>query len=213
MQTRLHYAYDPLCGWCYAAAPIVSALLATGRVRLTLHGGGMLVGPRRRRMDEEFRHLIRFHEQRMHQLSGQPFGAPYTEGLLRDPSVVYDSGPPTAAILAAEALAGRGAEMYAAIQRAHYVEGRKTMDVDVLASLAAELGVVRAAFHAQWDIEAARVEHHYAETRTWLARVGGQGYPTLAIEAAGRLQRVDHSAWYGRPDEFVEAVWPLLGNC
>jgi putative protein-disulfide isomerase len=212
MSARLHYAYDPLCGWCYAAAPIVSALLATGLVRLTLHGGGMLVGSRRRRMDEEFRQLIRFHEQRMHQLSGQPFGEPYTEGLLRDQSVVYDSGPPTVAILAAEALVGRGAEMYVAIQRAHYVEGRKTMNLDVLASLAAELGVVRAAFNAQWDVEAARVEHHYAETRAWLTRVGGHGFPTLAIESAGRIQRIDHGAWYGRPQEFVESVRPMLGG-
>ena len=213
MSVSLHYAYDPLCGWCYAAAPLVKALHDTGWFTLTLHGGGMLTGPRRRTMDEEFRQLIRFHEQRMQQLSGQPFGERYTDGLLRDSSVVYDSGPPTIAILAAEALAGRGARMYAALQQAHYVEGRKIMDRAVLASLAADLGIARTEFDARWDIEAARVEHHYAETSTWLARVGGQGFPTLAVERAGRLHRIDHGAWYGRPQEFVAAVGGLIGAC
>ena len=209
---RLHYAYDPLCGWCYAAAPLVKALRHTGKLTLVLHGGGMLTGPRRRRMDDGFRDLIRFHERQMQELSGQPFGAAYTEGLLRDPSVVYDSEPPTIAILAAEALTGRGGDMYEALQQAHYVEGRKIMDREVLAALAAGLGISEAAFAAQWDLETARIECHYDETSAWLAQVGGIGFPTLAVEQAGRFQRIDHGQWYGRPGAFVEAVSAAMGD-
>jgi protein-disulfide isomerase-like protein with CxxC motif len=123
---RLQYADDPLCGWCYAATPIVSALLSTEWVTLTLPGRGMLAGPRRRRMNEEFLRFIRFQEHRMHRLSGQPFGKPYTRAAAR-PSVVHESGQPTVTILAAEALSGRGGETYAAIERASCIEGRKTM--------------------------------------------------------------------------------------
>ena len=34
----LHYIYDPFCGWCYAAAPLVKAAREILPVRL--HGGG-----------------------------------------------------------------------------------------------------------------------------------------------------------------------------
>jgi putative protein-disulfide isomerase len=210
MSLRLHYAYDPLCGWCYAAAPLVNALRRTGWFTLALHGGGMLAGVRRRRMDDAFRQLIRFHEQRIEQLSGQSFGEAYTEGLLRDSSVVYDSGPPTVAILVAEALAGRGADMYAGLQQAHYVEGRSIVDRGVLASLAAALGIASAAFEARWDLEATRVERHYDETYGLLAQVGGQGYPTFAIERGGRFHRIDHGCWYGRPQAFVAELGAIL---
>jgi putative protein-disulfide isomerase len=207
MSLRLHYAYDPLCGWCYAAAPLVKALRDTGKVTLVLHGGGMLTGPRRRRMDKDFRDLIRFHEQRMQQMSGQPFGERYTEGLLYDPSVVYDSGPPTVAVVVAETVAHKGAEMLGALQQAHYVEGRKITDRGVLRALASDLGIKNATFDSQWEHEASRVESHYAETRTWLARVGAQGFPTLAVEQAGRLRRIDMASWCGgRPQAFVDAV-------
>ena len=36
----LHYVYDPLCGWCYAAEPLVEAAAAAG-VPIVLHGGGL----------------------------------------------------------------------------------------------------------------------------------------------------------------------------
>ncbi|WP_375381790.1 hypothetical protein [uncultured Sphingomonas sp.] len=36
----LHYVYDPLCGWCYAAEPLVRAAV-TARIPVVLHGGGL----------------------------------------------------------------------------------------------------------------------------------------------------------------------------
>lgn len=212
MTARLHYVYDPLCGWCYAAAPLVRAARDSGLVSLVLHGGGMLVGDRRRPMTQEFRDLIRFHEQRMYAVSGQPFGDGYTEGLLRDPSVVYDSGPPTIAILAVQALTGRGAEMYEAAQRAHYVQGRSIFKWEVLASLAADLGVQAETFAAQWAKEAVGIECHYGHSRALLEQIGGLGFPTLALEQGRRLARVDHAAWYGKPDGFVAALREALDH-
>jgi putative protein-disulfide isomerase len=40
----LHYVYDPLCGWCYAASPMVDAVTSAG-VPIVLHGGGLLETP------------------------------------------------------------------------------------------------------------------------------------------------------------------------
>lgn len=41
----LHYIFDPLCGWCYGAAPLVEAARTVPGLAVAFHGGGMLAGP------------------------------------------------------------------------------------------------------------------------------------------------------------------------
>ena len=53
----LHYIHDPLCGWCYGAAPLVKAALEVLPVRA--HGGGMMAGARRRSVTEALRGYVR----------------------------------------------------------------------------------------------------------------------------------------------------------
>ena len=137
----LHYIYDPLCGWCYGAAPLVEAARAVPGLAIALHGGGMMAGSNRQPVTDALRRYVMPHDERIAGLSGQPFGADYFDGLLRDGGAVFDSEPPTTAILAAENLAGRGLDLLKRIQRAHYVEGRRIADPAVLRELAAEIGL------------------------------------------------------------------------
>lgn len=100
----LHYIFDPLCGWCYAAAPLVQAARQLPDLAIALHGGGMLAGPNRIAITPRWRDHVVPHDRRIAQLTGQPFGEAYFDGLLRDPMAMMDSEPPTTAILAAQAL-------------------------------------------------------------------------------------------------------------
>ena len=77
---------------------------------------------------------------RIAELSGQPYGQDYREGLLRQDGVMFDSEPPITAILAA---GPKGMAILERIQRAHYVEGRSISDKAVLMELAAELASMR----------------------------------------------------------------------
>jgi hypothetical protein len=104
--TTLHYIHDPLCGWCYGAAPLVKA--AREILPVIPHGGGMMTGARRQKVTAQLREYVKLHDAQMALRSGQPFGESYLDGLLRDTEAMFDSEPPTAAVLAAEALAGRG---------------------------------------------------------------------------------------------------------
>lgn len=198
----LHYVFDPLCGWCYAAAPLVEAARQVPGLAIVLHGGGMMTGPNRRHITPQWRDHVMPHDRRIAELSGQPFGERYFDGLLRDTTAVMDSAPPTTALLAAEAMAGRGLDMLHRQQQAHYVEGLRIADTGVLAALAQDLGLDAAAFEeafAQW--EGAATEAHMATSRQWLARAGGQGFPTLALAVgAGALQRLDIGPWLGQPE-------------
>ncbi|MDP5238748.1 DsbA family protein [Uliginosibacterium sp. 31-16] len=204
----LHYIFDPLCGWCYAAAPLIEAAREVRGLKLALHGGGMLTGPNRRAITPQWRDYVMPHDRRIAELTGQPFGEAYFEGLLRDTSAVMDSAPPTTAILVAEEIAGRGLEMAHRVQRAHYLEGRRIAEPEVLIALAIELGLDATAFTAAWRrLEGPATAAHIRDSRAWLARAGGQGFPTLALEADdGTLTRIEPGEWLGRPAAFAAAL-------
>ncbi|MEN3111157.1 DsbA family protein [Uliginosibacterium paludis] len=204
----LHYIFDPLCGWCYAAAPLISAARKLPGLAIAFHGGGMLTGSRRQTITPQWRDYVMPHDRRIAQMTGQPFGEAYFEGLLRDTSAVMDSAPPTTAILAAEDIAGRGLDMIQALQHAHYADGRRIADRPVLDAIAAELGLDVAGFAAAFDRLAGEpTERHFRESIGWLGRAGGQGFPTLLLEdASGRFSRIDIGRFLGQPEAFAAAL-------
>ncbi|WP_137819126.1 DsbA family protein [Pseudomonas sp. 2FG] len=199
----LHYIYDPLCGWCYGAAPLAKAAGAVAGLRIALHGGGMLIGANRQSGNEHWRNHVLPHDRRIAALSGQPFGAAYFDCLLRDSGAVFDSAAPTAATLAAEALGGSGLALLGRIQQAHYVEGRRVAEVAVLQELAAEFGLAPEAFRDELQRQGGEpLARHFADSRRLLQAIGGSGFPSFALERDGRFQRLDASRYLGRAEDW-----------
>ncbi|CAM5190669.1 hypothetical protein CDEN61S_00960 [Castellaniella denitrificans] len=199
----LHHIFDPLCGWCYAVTPLVQAAHRTPGVRIELHAGGMLSGPMRRRVSADWRAHVMGHDRRIAALSGQPFGDAYFDGLLRDETVWLDSMPPTAAILAAEEIAGRGVDMLARIQHGHYMEGQPVADPDVLRGFARDLHLPGEAFGAGFESwSGARCQAHVDETRQLMERFGVAGFPTLLSQDGGTWNQIPIQRYLGRP-----ALW------
>jgi putative protein-disulfide isomerase len=209
--TTLHYIHDPLCGWCYGAAPLVR--VARDSLRVLAHGGGMMAGAARRAVTPELRQFVMTHDRRIAQASGQPFGQAYFEGLLRDTEAVLDSAPPITAILVADELAGAGLDMLARLQEAHYVEGRRIAELAVLEELAAELGLDGEAFASAYQrLQGAATQAHIEQSRALLARVGAAGFPTVVLERAGRLTIVDIGSYLGRPDAWRSWLAQQVGG-
>lgn len=199
----LHYLHDPLCGWCYGAAPLLEAARDVADLRIVLHGGGLFVGASRQQLGESLRRHILEHDQRIAALTGQPFDEDYREKLLNDATAMLDSAPPLAAVLAAEAIAGRGLDMLHALQVAHYQQGRHIVRHEVLQGLAEDLGLPPAGFAAELQHQLTTcLEAHMAASRRLLVRLGGNGYPTLALERDGRFERVEIGRFLGRPEDF-----------
>jgi putative protein-disulfide isomerase len=200
----LHYIHDPLCGWCYGAAPLVKA--AREVLPVVAHAGGMMTGERRQPVTPQLRDFVMPHDRRIAQRSGQPFEAAYFDGLLRDPSAVFDSAPPIAAMLAAERLAGRGLDMLARMQTEHYVEGRRIADRQVLVDLAQAIGLDVHAFEAALtEADAGPLQAHISATRALMARVGAQGFPWFVLEVDGHCATLDAGRFMGQPEAF--ATW------
>jgi putative protein-disulfide isomerase len=197
----LHYLFDPLCGWCYGAAPLLAVAHSFAQVQLELHAGGMLTGTNRRTIDAQWRNYVLPHDRRIAELSGQPFGDGYFNGLLNDQGAVLDSEPPISAILAVQAGTGQGLALLQRMQQAHYVEGRRIADLSVLADLAAELGWSLPEFsNAYQAVRGQQTQAHIAASRALLAQAGAQGFPTLLLEdERGQLQALELSHYLGRP--------------
>lgn len=173
----LHYIYDPLCGWCYGAAPLVQAARGIDGLAIALHGGGMMTGGNRQPVTDALRRYVMPHDERIAGLTGQQFGPDYFDGLLRDSGAVFDSAPPTTAILAAQLLGGRGLDLLQRLQRAHYVEGRRIADPAELRRLAQDAGLDGAAFQEAYAAtEGAATDRHIAESRALLGRLRGSGF-------------------------------------
>jgi putative protein-disulfide isomerase len=206
----LHYIYDPFCGWCYAAAPLLTAATQVKGLKVVAHGGGMLTGSNAKKMTPEWREFVRPHEQRIAAISGQSFGAAYRDGTQFDYDVVLDSGPPTAAMLAAEELAGAGLTMLKRLQVAYYVEGRPIGDPHTLATIARELGLDSAAFAKALDRASANLGQHLQDSRELLSRLGAQGFPALAVEQAGRITNLHLGQFLGKPELFRAALQQQL---
>ena len=196
----LHYIYDPLCGWCYGAKPLVQA--AQQVLPVVAHAGGMMSGANRQRVSPQLRDYVMPHDRRIAEYTGQPFGEAYFEGLLRDHSAVFDSTPPIAAVMAAESIDGRGLQMLGCLQTAHYVEGRRIADESVLFDVAAQMGYVQTTFVMVF--KSVDPQAQVKASRALLARLGGQGFPTLALEQDGQFTLIDISPWLGKPQAFAD---------
>ncbi|AWA37324.1 protein-disulfide isomerase [Pseudomonas fluorescens] len=196
----LHYIYDPLCGWCYGAKPLVQA--AQQVLPVIAHAGGMMTGANRQSVSPQLRNYVMPHDRRIAEYTGQQFGEAYFEGLLRDHTAVFDSAPPIAAVMAAQKIDGRGLGLLGRLQTAHYVEGRRIADQSVLLEFAVEQGYDADTFlNALQSVDTLQ---HIKSSRALLAKLGGQGFPTFALEQDGQFTLVDIGPWLGKPEAFAQ---------
>lgn len=208
---KLHYIFDPLCGWCYAAAPLVAAATSIPGLTVIPHAGGMMIGTNRRQITPQWRDYVMPHDKRIAQMTGQVFGEAYYEGLLRQHGTVLDSEPPTTAILAAEELAGKGLALLSALQIAHYANGQVSCDTATINAAAKSIGLDAEAFqHAITALSGAPTMTHIAQSRQLLSELNGHGFPTFAVEKNGQFIHIDTGAWLGKPQEWQDHLQSLM---
>jgi putative protein-disulfide isomerase len=201
MNAVLHYIYDPLCGWCYGAEPLVWAAANVQGLALRMHAGGLW--PQPTRLPEPTRRYIQQADARVGQMSGQPYGEPYLNGLLLDPELVLESRPVIAAVLAAHALDPEAAlSMLRGIQHAHYERGRHVVRETTLKDIAGEIGLDVAAFTEA--LKAAPVDEHIAESQALMNNVGAQGFPTFVLQIGNDWLAVPHGRFASTPGKLAE---------
>lgn len=194
-----HYIFDPMCGWCYGAAPLIGQLSRMDGVRLALHPGGMI---RKTAIDAGFRRHILDADQRIEAQTGQVFGAPYLERVAGGAPLVLDSYITAQAVIAAGHLGLAEVEMLHRIQQAHYQSGLPVYRPETLSALAGQLGIGPEAWAQAMSRAGEEVEAAVRRTRQLMEQLGLGGFPSMLMEREGQWQATGLSRFYGRPDEW-----------
>jgi len=209
MTKTLHYLFDPLCGWCYGAAPAVSRLSAFPGVSLELLPTGLFSGEGARPMDDAFAAYAWSNDQRIERLTGQRFTEQYRSRVLGDRQRLFDSGPATVALSAVSLTdPARELEALKAIQHARYVDGSDIVSIAALADLLAALGLEEAAArlaHSDADLLGAN-RARTGRAQALMREFGARGVPTLIAESGAKRWVVDHAAIYSNPQALISQL-------
>ncbi|WP_223434847.1 MULTISPECIES: DsbA family protein [unclassified Pseudomonas] len=209
----LHYVYDPFCGWCYGAAPMITAATTIPGLEIQAHGVGMLSGDKSKFVSGEWRDFVRPHEARITAFSKQTFADAYVQGVLDHENVYLDSSPPIAAMMTAQQLSGRGIEMLKRLQVAYYQEGRAIADRGVIADIAGELGFESDRFMAVFDsVTAESLQDHLERSNGMLEALNARGFPAFALEIDGEMEVLAMGHYLSRPTLFKKDIESRLAK-
>ena len=180
MTTTLIYGYDPICGWCYGAAPAIRRAAEIVPVRIVMAG---LVTGHRAGPAAAMEGYVRHASERLRAVTGRAPSEAFYDWM-RGPGAVAASGPPAVAVHAVMRLAPEAALPFAhALTEAHYEEGLDTNDPGAYAPLLARHapGVALPDIHDEDLADAA-----FAEGRA----MGIDAFPTLILERDGAAERL-----------------------
>lgn len=208
LSPSLHYIVDPLCGWTYAAAPLMEKSLSIPNLTVNVHGGGMLTGNGCQKISPQWRDFVLPHDKRIEKVSGQPFGEHYFNQLLNDTSIVLDSRLPTLSILAAQSVANKGVIMLNRLQSFYFHKGRNITDANELSQLNSklvdEIGIAKTAFQWAFNRHSLSIHHHFKQSRKLLTMIGAQGFPSAALQISGRYFPLNLSHYHGLPQQWID---------
>ncbi len=209
----LLFVFDPLCGWCYGAAPSMARLQAATSLPIELWPTGLFAAGNARPMTPAFRDYAWQNDQRIEQLTGQRFTQAYYDQVLSDYSVAFDSWPATLALHLIELAApGQGLAALHRIQALRYVDGRDLSQPTVLADAAESFGLARADFLAAYaDAEQHRALRARIDAgQRLMAGLHLRGVPALVSRDGERLAVLPSHLLFDEGDGL--AAW-LEGAC
>ena len=202
------YLFDPLCGWCYGAAPMLDKLAQDG-ISLDLLPTGLFSGAAARPLDEGFAAYAWSNDQRIERLTGQRFTQAYLDNVLNVRGTLLDSQAATLGISAAGGHASdKRLAALKALQRARYVDGRDVVTMGGVIEVLADAGMTEAAQILREPTEAFMTAHRalFGRGRALFQRLHANGVPALAMirNAAPRL--IGSNALFGSYDDLLGQI-------
>jgi putative protein-disulfide isomerase len=208
MHTTVTYLFDPLCGWCYGAAPVIQKLEQHGAIRLELAPSGLFAGGGRT-LDAAFAEYAWSNDVRIQKLTGQRFTEDYRQNVLGRHGSPFDSGAATLA-LTAVSLSDPLRELDAlqALQEARYVQGLDTCDLSVVEKTLREIRLAGAADRlagADTGLLAANAAR-IRKAQSLMQTLAAQGVPALVIADHRGSRLLRGNGLYGDFDSLLRQV-------
>ncbi|MBK3735257.1 DsbA family protein [Azospirillum brasilense] len=207
---EVRYLFDPLCGWCYGAAPMLDRLRADPGIDLTLMPTGLFAGDGARAMDPGFAAYAWANDQRIAALTGLPFTEAYRARVLTG-AARFDSGPSTLALTAVRLTEPRREiDALKAIQRARYVDGVDTSVIEAVGAVLVAEGLREAAalLAGQDAALAEACRARIAAAAVEMQRFWLRGVPALLAGGGQTWRPIRSDALFGTPANLFEAIEP-----
>ena len=200
------FIFDPLCGWCYGASPVLA--------RMGEEGYGLDLLPigrpeEARPIEPDFAALIWATDQQVTRHTRQPFTPAY-RALLDGGEAQLDAWPATLAVIAvARTRPDRQLAALNALQIARFVNGRDTGSMAVVETILREIGLRNAAdlMVSANPVLIASTEAAVLRGRGLLARYGMDGGPAVLLSSAGEARMLGAQELIARSEaQGVKAV-------
>lgn len=174
---KLIYVGDPMCSWCYGIAPELKELSENmdKGIELQLIMGGLR--PYNTETMRELGDFLSHHWEEVAQRSGQKFDY----SILKDHSFVYDTEPPSRAVLVARQLMPEQEfAFFKAVQTAFYQHNKHTGKLETYLALATTFGMDTKAFKAAYESDA--LKQAVRKDFDAAAHLGARSFPTIILQ-------------------------------
>jgi putative protein-disulfide isomerase len=209
LDMRVTYLFDPLCGWCYGAGPVLDRLALLDDVTLELMPTGLFAGEGARAMDAQIAAYAWQNDQRIARLTDQPFSELYRTEVLGKIGGMFDSAPATLGVIAVRITEpARELEALKALQRARYLDGQDNVSLvgvsDILQSIGLRAAAerVRAKDDQLMQIYRRQIEAAQFEMR----RFGISGVPAVLVGDGADRHLLPGNLLFGRFDLLVSQL-------
>jgi putative protein-disulfide isomerase len=199
--SKLYYAYDPMCSWCYAFRPVLETLITRlpGELDVVLLLGGLATDSDEP-MPEETRAYVMANWQRIEQqIPDTEFNYDFWEKCKPRRSTY----PACRAIIAARQQGLEyDLEMIWAIQQAYYRQARNPSDLSTLTELAMEIGLNKDKFVQ--DIQSIETDETLRQEIKRTRQLGLNSFPSLLLEIKNQFIRIEPD--YLNSDSMLEQI-------
>ncbi|WP_394151469.1 DsbA family protein [Vibrio maritimus] len=194
----LYYVYDPMCAWCWGYKPVWDSIRASlsDEVEIQYVLGG-LAEDTDQPMPVPMRAQIAEYWRKIESYLGTEFNHDFWT--LNEPR--RSTYPACRAVIAARAQ-GAELEMYAAIQRAYYLEAKNPSDNPVLIQLAESIGLDKVKF--EQDLTATETHEALLQEINFARSIGGNSFPSLFLVRGTSV--IELPVDYQRPEVTLSQV-------
>lgn len=208
-KTTVTYLFDPLCGWCYGASPMIQKLAQQNSIKLELAPTGLFAGVNGRAMDAEFAQYAWSNDLRIGKMTGQPFTEQYRTQVLGRTGSQLDSELATLALTTVSLTEPqRELETLKHIQEARYVHGLDITAMPVVEKLLRDMGLAAAAdklASASTELSPSN-DARLQGTQRLMQTFGASGVPALIVTKGDNRRLLRGDALFGSFENLMDLL-------
>jgi putative protein-disulfide isomerase len=213
MNTTVTYLFDPLCGWCYGASPMIQKLeklTQQSSFALELAPTGLFAGVNSRVMDATFAQYAWSNDLRIGKMTGQLFTEAYRTQVLGQTGSLLNSELATLALTAVSLTEPqREFETLKLFQEARYIHGLDITSPSVVEKLLRDKGLAAAADKLASGATELSLSNdaRLQRAQRLMQTFGATGVPALIVTKGDSRRLLRGDALFGSFDSLMDSIY------